>query len=106
MTGHSNDYDEGEHAPSAGEEVADQERSYWENRRLIQELDDDEAGRRDRQRLRKQERKMHLRFRMHRYARQQDQGPLPGDMVLPPLPDHADGYDDATDSDYQRGWPE
>ncbi|MGW2820574.1 hypothetical protein ACWC24_06150 [Streptomyces sp. NPDC001443] len=72
--------------------MADQERDYWDNRRLIQELDDDEAGRRERRRLRVQERKMHLRVRMHRHARQQDQGPLPSDMVLPPLSGDDDLY--------------
>ncbi|WP_432246922.1 hypothetical protein ACRAR1_01855 [Streptomyces sanyensis] len=78
--------------PSPGEGVADQERGYWDNRRLIQELDDDEAGRRERHRLRVRERKMHLRVRMHRYARQQDQGPLPSDLVLPPPPGDEDPY--------------
>ncbi|MCX4675327.1 hypothetical protein OG413_08320 [Streptomyces sp. NBC_01433] len=103
MTARLDDDDDGdrEGAPSPGEEVADQERDYWENRRLTQELDDDEAGRRERRRLSMRERKMHLRVRMHRYARQQDQGPLPSALVLPPLPEDGDPYGrhDVTKSD-------
>lgn len=106
MTAHWDEDGDREGVPSPGEDVADQERDYWDNRRLIQELEDDEAGRRERRRLRVQERKMHLRFRMHRYARQQDQGPLPNGMVLPPLPGDGDLYGDdtmdSTDSDDDR----
>ncbi|MCQ6555748.1 hypothetical protein NPS70_21485 [Streptomyces sp. C10-9-1] len=90
MAGQWDEDDRGVASP--GEGVADQERDYWDNRRLIQDLDDDEAGRRERRRLRVQERKMHLRVRMHRYARQQDHGPLPGDLVLPPPPGDDDPY--------------
>ncbi|MGW4053322.1 hypothetical protein ACWENA_21065 [Streptomyces sp. NPDC004779] len=92
MTARFDDDDDHGDAPTPGEEVADQERDYWDNRRLTQELDDDEAGRRERRRLRVRERKMHLRVRMHRYARQQDQGPLPSALVLPPLPEDRDPY--------------
>ncbi|MER6207746.1 hypothetical protein [Streptomyces sp. NPDC001642] len=100
MTAPLDDDADREGVPSPGEEVADQEREYWENRRLTQELDDDEAGRRERRRLKAQERKMHLRVRTHRYARQQDQGPLPSAIVLPPLPGDDDLYDhDLMDSD-------
>lgn len=81
MTDRLDENGDHEDVPSPGEEVADQERVYWDNRRLIQELDDDEAGQRERHRLRAQERKIHLRVRMHRYARQQDPGRLPEDVV-------------------------
>ncbi|MFJ6696332.1 hypothetical protein ACIQM4_09680 [Streptomyces sp. NPDC091272] len=87
-----NDYGDLEGPSSPGEEVADQERAYWDNRRLTQEQDDDEAGRRERRRLKVRERKLHLRFREHRYARQTDQGPPPGPLVLPPLPEDGDSY--------------
>ncbi|MEU1145626.1 hypothetical protein ACFYO9_22565 [Streptomyces sp. NPDC005863] len=103
MTAHSDDDGDHEDAPSPGEDVAGQERDYFENRRLIQDLDDDDAGRRERRRLRVQERKMHLRVRMHRYQRQQDPGPLQRDMVLPPLPADDDSYgQDTTDYDDDR----
>ncbi|MCI4046635.1 MULTISPECIES: hypothetical protein [Streptomyces] len=96
--------DDGDHegvAPSPGEEVADQERDYWVNRRLTQELDDDDAGRRERRRLKAQERKIHLRVRMHRFARRQGEGPLPSALVLPPLPRDDDFHDhDFRDSDH------
>jgi hypothetical protein len=79
----SSGVDDHEDVPSPGEEVADQERLYWDTRRLSQELGDDEADQEARSRLRKQSRKVHLGFRQHRYARQQDQGPLPNDLIVP-----------------------
>lgn len=92
--------DVGEHDADGltpGEEIADQERSYFDNRRHIQDLDDDEAGRRERSRLRVQERKMHLRVRTHRTVNRQDPGPLPRDLVLPPFPNHEDAQRDWRD---------
>ncbi len=107
MTGDLGEDGDDENVLSPGEEVAGQERVFWDNRRLIKELDDDEDGRRERRRLSAQGRQMHLRVRMHRYARRQDQGPLPRDMGLPPLPDHEDLYGgDVMDSDDQRDWRE
>ncbi|MFG2637072.1 hypothetical protein ACGFX8_24955 [Streptomyces sp. NPDC048362] len=104
MTSHLDENGDSEDVPSPGEGVADQERFYWDNRRLIQELDDDEAGRRERRRLKMEERKMHLRVRMHRYARRQDQGPLPEDLVLPPLQSQEDPYGhDVMDPYDERG---
>ncbi|MCX4907250.1 hypothetical protein [Streptomyces sp. NBC_00878] len=75
-----------------GEAAAAQERSFWEARRQYNELDDDdEAGRRERRRLSKESRRMNLQVRIHRYARgQDDKGPVPGDLRLPPLPDRED----------------
>ncbi|NBE51942.1 hypothetical protein [Streptomyces boluensis] len=106
MTGHLDDRGDDHEGLTPGEEVADQERSYWDNRRLIQELDDTEEGRRERRRLKLEERKMHLRYRMHRYQRQQDQGPLPGDMVLPSTPDREYVHDDdLMDPDDRRDQP-
>ena len=92
MTEYLDEDGDREDVPFPGGEIADQERSYWDNRRLMQELDDDEAGRRERRRLRMQERKTHLEVRIHRSARQQGQGPMPRNQVLPPRPDHDDFY--------------
>lgn len=75
-------------AVTAGEAAAAQERSFWATRRKYHELDDDEAGRREKRRLSKQSRRMNLEVRMHRYARSHDEGRTPGDLRLPPLPDH------------------
>lgn len=103
MTGDMDEYDDSEGVSSPGEGVADQERSYWDNRRLIQDLEDDEAGRRERRRLKLEERKMHLRVRMHRYGRQQEQEPLPPDLVLPPFSRPEDPYgDESADHDGRR----
>lgn len=88
MTGDGDDQRENGRTP--GEEVADQERSYFDHRRLMQDLDDDELGQRERNRLRGKERKMHLRVRTHRVFNRQDPGPLPRDLELPPLPVHDD----------------
>ncbi|MFE1797071.1 hypothetical protein ACFW9L_12980 [Streptomyces sp. NPDC059517] len=74
-------------AVTPGEAAAAQERAFWETRRRYHELDDDEAGRREKRRLGKESRRMNLEARMHRYARSHDQGPAPADLRLPPLPD-------------------
>ncbi|MGW0390776.1 hypothetical protein ACWDYJ_07720 [Streptomyces sp. NPDC003042] len=93
--------DESSATPSSpGEEVADQERAFWEARRRFQELDDDEDGRRQRRRLGKDSRRMHLRVRVHRFARRLDDGPVPGDLRLPPLPEPSDLDED------EGGWSE
>ncbi|MEU9874843.1 hypothetical protein [Streptomyces phaeochromogenes] len=76
-----------------GEAAAAQERSFWETRRRYNELDDDEAGRRERRRLSKESRRMNLQVRIHRYARgHDDEGPVRGDLRLPPLPDPEDDH--------------
>ncbi|MFS8200283.1 hypothetical protein ACLVWQ_16540 [Streptomyces sp. CWNU-52B] len=83
----------GRGAPTPGEAAAARERSFWETRRRYNELDDDEAGRRERRRLSRESRRMNLDVRVHRYARSHDEGPLPGDLAdlrLPPLPDEDD----------------
>ncbi|MFE7069597.1 hypothetical protein ACFU96_05875 [Streptomyces sp. NPDC057620] len=69
-----------------GEAAAARERAFWETRRRYHELDDDEAGRREKRRLSKESRRMNLEVRMHRYARSHDEGPDPADLRLPPLP--------------------
>ncbi|RSR94118.1 hypothetical protein [Streptomyces sp. WAC00469] len=51
-----------------GEAAAAQERSFWETRRRYNELDDDEAGRRERRRLSKESRRMNLQVRILHYA--------------------------------------
>ncbi|MFC4031447.1 hypothetical protein ACFO3J_08145 [Streptomyces polygonati] len=76
--------------PTPGEEAAAREQAFWETRRRAQDLDDDEAGRRERRRLSKRSRRMNLDVRVHRYARRVDEGPVPGDLRLPPLPDRED----------------
>lgn len=77
--------------PTPGEAAAAQERSFWEARRQYQELDhDDETGRRERRRLSKRSRRMNLRVRTHRQARRTDDGPVPRDLSLPPVPDRED----------------
>ena len=58
---HAASCDEGE---SAGEGIPEQELLYWDGRRALQELDDDEAGQREGRRLRAQGRKTHFQFRM------------------------------------------
>ncbi|MFF5125462.1 hypothetical protein ACFY41_00780 [Streptomyces syringium] len=99
---------------SPGEQVAAQERAFWEARRRFEDLaaEDDEDGagegeeaRRERRRLSKQARRLHLNVRSHRYARAVDDGPVPGDLRLPPLPgrdedfpaDAEDGLEGETD---------
>lgn len=86
--------DDAHAAPTAGEEAAAQERSFWETRREVADLDDDEKGRRERRRLTKRSRRMNLQVRMHRYGRQVGDGPLPGDLRLPPLPTHCDSEEE------------
>ncbi|MFI6051238.1 hypothetical protein ACIBCO_14250 [Streptomyces violascens] len=80
-------------AASAGEEAAIRERAFWETRRRSAELDDDEAGRRERRELGRQARRMHLQVRVQRYRRGVGSGPVPRDLSLPPLPGR-DPYDD------------
>ncbi|MFD3381722.1 MULTISPECIES: hypothetical protein [unclassified Streptomyces] len=76
-----------------GEAAAAQERSFWETRRRYNDLDDDESGRRERRRLSKQSRRMNLQVRIHRYTRgHADEGPLPPDLRLPPLPNPEDDH--------------
>lgn len=87
---------------SPGEQMAAQERAFWEARRRFEDLADEdgeggedgedgegesEGARRERRRLSKQARRLHLNVRSHRYARSWDDGPVPGDLRLPPLPD-------------------
>ncbi|MFE7035774.1 hypothetical protein ACFU9Y_36260, partial [Streptomyces sp. NPDC057621] len=75
-------------AVTPGEAAAARERAFWETRRRYQELDDDEAGRREKRRLSKESRRMNLEVRMHRYARSHDEGPDRAvGPLLPPLPD-------------------
>ncbi|WP_328495340.1 hypothetical protein OHS59_23315 [Streptomyces sp. NBC_00414] len=76
-----------------GEAAAAQERSFWETRRRYHDLDDDEAGRREKRRLSRESRRMNLDVRVHRYARSHGEGPLPGDLRLPPLPDDENDQD-------------
>ncbi len=92
--------------PSPGEEMAAQERSFWEARRRVQELDDDEAGRRERRRLSKAARRPHLQVRMHRSLRGTDEGPVPGDLRLPPLPERDDLDFPDTDIIAPDGYPD
>ncbi|MEU2855727.1 hypothetical protein [Streptomyces syringium] len=91
---------------SPGEQMAAQERAFWEARRRFEDLadEDDEGGegesegaRRERRRLSKQARRLHLNVRSHRYARAVDDGPVPGDLRLPPLP----GRDDDGEADFE-----
>lgn len=86
---------EPETSGSPGEQVAAQERAFWEARRRFEDLADEndgdgegesEGARRERRRLSKQARRLHLNVRSHRYARAVDDGPVPGDLRLPPLP--------------------
>ncbi|MFL1901880.1 hypothetical protein ACJWDR_22655 [Streptomyces tauricus] len=74
-------------AASPGEAAAAQERAFWAARRRYNELDDDEAGRREKRRLSRESRRLNLDVRVHRYARSHDEGPVPDDLRLPPLPD-------------------
>lgn len=71
-------------ADSPGDEVADQERSFWEARRRWAEVDEDEDRAGERRRLSRRARRLHLNVRMHRARRQQDTSP-PVDWLL--LPD-------------------
>ncbi|MFI1256253.1 hypothetical protein ACH4U6_21100 [Streptomyces netropsis] len=90
---------------SPGEQMAAQERAFWEARRRFEDLDDEdgegegeETGR-ERRRLSKQARRLHLNVRSHRCARSWDDGPVPGDLRLPPLPDR----DDDVEADGEPG---
>ncbi|WP_221348423.1 hypothetical protein [Streptomyces beigongshangae] len=92
MADETGDADEpgGPGSGTPGEAAAAQERSFWENRRRYHELDDDEAGRRERRRLSRKSRRLNLDVRVHRYARSRGDGPVPGDLRLPPLPPSPD----------------
>ncbi|MFJ2263038.1 hypothetical protein ACIOKD_32835 [Streptomyces sp. NPDC087844] len=92
------------HVSSPGEAAAARERAFWETRRRYHELDDDEAGRREKRRLSKASRRMNLEVRMHRYARSHDEGPGVVDLRLPPLPDYEPFPDgDEPDGDEPAG---
>ncbi|MGW3935769.1 hypothetical protein [Streptomyces phaeochromogenes] len=92
-SGGSRDDSQDPEGVTPGEAAAAQERSFWETRRRYNELDDDEAGRRERRRLSKESRRMNLQVRIHRYARgHDDEGPVRGDLRLPPLPDRDDDH--------------
>lgn len=75
-----------------GEQLAAQERAFWEARRRSAELDGGEEGRdargaRERRRLGRAARRLHLNVRGGRLARGEDPGPVPRDLRLPPLPE-------------------
>jgi hypothetical protein len=95
-SGGSRDDSEDPEDVTPGEAAAAQERSFWETRRRYNELDDEldnEAGRRERRRLSKASRRMNLQVRIHRYTRSHDEeGPVRGDLQLPPLPDRDDDH--------------
>ncbi|MFH8465176.1 hypothetical protein [Streptomyces sp. NPDC017991] len=90
-------------AVTPGEAAAARERAFWESRRRYQELDDDEAGRREKRRLSKESRRMNLEVRMHRYARSHDEGPAPADLRLPPLPPLPPRVDEGEDENERPG---
>ncbi|GAA4666410.1 hypothetical protein [Streptomyces youssoufiensis] len=72
-----------------GEQVAEREATFWELRREVMDLDDDDGSRRARRRLSRQSRRANLEVRIHRATRRTLPPPLDRDLVLPPL-DHGE----------------